>query len=330
MLDIAKHSDAVSRNQYGEAMASSVRYKRDFFLPMIERFLPPSEFGQDRVCQILDLGSCTSSLAVELASKLPQNYHFIETDLDMHFLTVGREKALMTQELTPKLSHLQANAVDMPLADKSVDAVMHSSFFHEIFSFPVTEAGAFSHENCHKLVREIRRVLKPDGYVFGRDYVARPNNPDELLLLQADQTNGLVIEDLNELIDAPVENLSSYSLVKRFLYQFEPAQKGPIIVTKGDKFTLPAWLAGELLFHASYRGSSDMWNSEIHEMYGDSSAEDLEQMAQRFGFESLMTESVSHYDIGEDTGMVLSNTAGHVIDTRERFPTNTYLVWQKK
>jgi len=330
MLEIAKHTNDVARDQYGDAMASSVQYKTQFFLPMIERFLPSSALDKNEVCQILDLGSCTSSLAIDLAGHLPDNYHFIETDLDMNFLKKGRENVLQDPDLAGRFTHIRANVVQIPLADASMDAVMHSSFFHEIFSFPVTEAGAFSKENCHQLIREIRRVLKPGGYVLGRDYVSRPDNPDELLLLQADQTNGEVIEDLQDLLDAPVEKLSSYSLVKRFLYQFEPAQTGPIVVMEDDKFTLPAWLAGELFFHTAYRKSSSMWDSEVYEMYGDSSAEDLEKMAQTFGFDPLLTESVSHYDIGENTGMVLSNTAGHIIGTRQRFPTNTYIVWQKK
>ncbi len=329
MLDIAKHTNDVARDQYGEAMASSVRYKTQFFLPMIERFLPPSEFDQSRICKILDLGSCTSSLAVDLAANLPDNYHFIETDLDMNFLRKGRDKVLQNTDFARRFAHIRANVVEMPLASESMDAVMHSSFFHEIFSFPVTEAGAFSKENCYQLIREIRRVLKPGGYVLGRDYVGRPDNPDELMLLEADCTNGEVIDDLKALMEAPVETLSSYSLVKRFLYQFEPAQTGPIVVKEDNKFTLPAWLAGELLFHSSYRESNSMWNSEIHEMYGDSSADDLAQMAEQFGFDSVLTESISHYDIGVNSGMVLSNTAGQIIDIRARFPTNTYIVWQK-
>ena len=330
MLEIAKHTNDALRDQYGEAMAASVQYKTQFFLPMIERFLPTSQFDKDRICQILDLGSCTSSLAVDLASHLPDNYHFIETDLDMNFLVQGRESTHHQADVAHRFSHLCANVVHLPLADESMDAVMHSSFFHEVFSFPVTEAGSYNHENCHQLVREIQRVLKPGGYVLGRDYVARPDNPDELLLLQADKANGEVIEDLQALLTAPVENLSSYSLVKRFMYQFEPAQIGSVIVMDDNKFTIPAWLAGELLFHSAYRTSNSMWNSEIYEMYGDSSADDLEKMARRFGFDPLLTESVSHYDIGDGTGMVLSNTAGHIVDTRQRFPTNTYIVWQKK
>ncbi|PIZ63297.1 hypothetical protein COY16_02390 [Candidatus Roizmanbacteria bacterium CG_4_10_14_0_2_um_filter_39_13] len=324
----AKHTDPACLALYGEAMSESVKYKRQFFAPAIRKYLPVEQFSVDRPCLILDLGSCTSALARDLVQDLPPYFHFIENDLDRNFLYIAREGVKEDGNET-SFSHVQANAVQLPFQTASIDAVMHSSFFHEIFSFPVTGKGPFNFENCSQVVREISRIVRPGGYVFGRDYVARPQDAEEVLRVETTDYDGKTILDTAELLRTPINELSNSSKVARFLMEFEPARKWRSM-NAGETKYLPAWLVSELLFHLNYTCSDAMWSSEIYEQYGDLSESEIHALALVHGFEPIQNDAVSHYDVAEGKGLNITNLKGEIVNTRDRFPTNTYLIWRKK
>jgi len=93
---------------------------------------------------------------------------------------------------------------------------------------------------------------------------------------------------------------------------------------------LPAWLVSELLFHLNYTCSDAMWSSEIYEQYGDLSESEIHALALVHGFEPIQNDAVSHYDVAEGKGLSITNLRGEIVNTRDRFPTNTYLIWRKK
>ncbi len=71
---------------------------------------------------------------------------------------------------------VKADAVDLPLKDATISAVVLSSTLHEIFSYHEDGLGAF-----RRCLSEIARVLKPGGVVFIRDFAAP--DIDELVTL---------------------------------------------------------------------------------------------------------------------------------------------------
>lgn len=72
---------------------------------------------------------------------------------------------------------IQADAIDLPLEDESVDAVILSSTLHEIFSYHPDHIEAFK-----KAISQVSRVLKSQGVLFIRDFA--PLGSDETVDLQ--------------------------------------------------------------------------------------------------------------------------------------------------
>ncbi|HEY4512145.1 MAG TPA: NUDIX domain-containing protein [Candidatus Paceibacterota bacterium] len=71
---------------------------------------------------------------------------------------------------------IKADAVELPFADGSIDAIILSSTLHEIYSYHESGIDAFK-----KALMEVSRVLKSQGVVFIRDF-APPENDSTVTL----------------------------------------------------------------------------------------------------------------------------------------------------
>ncbi|MCX7592198.1 MAG: class I SAM-dependent methyltransferase [Fischerella sp.] len=105
--------------------------------------------------KVLDL-CCGSGQATQLLVKLSQNV----TGLDASPLSVQRAK-----QNVPQAEYVQAFAEEMPFADNEFDLVHTSVALHEM-----------QPEQLRKIIKEVYRVLKPDG-VFALVDFHHPTNP---------------------------------------------------------------------------------------------------------------------------------------------------------
>ncbi|HIK37046.1 MAG: class I SAM-dependent methyltransferase [Geminocystis sp.] len=106
-------------------------------------------------CLVLDVGCGTGKLLNLLAARYPQ-LKGIGLDLSPEMLKQARK----ANRHHPRLIFVGGNAENLPFADNQFDAVFNTiSFLH----YPNPEA----------VFQEVARVLKPGGYFYLADYIAK-------------------------------------------------------------------------------------------------------------------------------------------------------------
>jgi ubiquinone/menaquinone biosynthesis C-methylase UbiE len=126
-------------------------YER-FLVPMI--FEPYARDLAARVLQtgaqsVIEIAAGTGVLTRALVAKLPTPRRIVATDLDP--VVLERAAALLPKDA--KVTFRQANALDLPFADESFDAV-------------ACQFGAVFFPDKVKAYQEARRVLKAGGHFF--------------------------------------------------------------------------------------------------------------------------------------------------------------------
>jgi len=102
--------------------------------------------GRERV---LDLCTGTGDLAIEAMRARPPAARVIGVDFAAAMLAIGREK-LSRERLQPTIAMVRGDAMRIPIADRSVDAVTIGFGIRNVIDMPAA---------C----REMHRVLKPGG-----------------------------------------------------------------------------------------------------------------------------------------------------------------------
>lgn len=105
--------------------------------------------------RILDLGCGTATLTIA-AKQLQPEAEITGLDGDPEILQIARTK---TARAGVALSFDNAMSDRMPYADASFDCVLSSLFFHHL-----------NRENKRATLREVRRVLKPGGWLHVADW----------------------------------------------------------------------------------------------------------------------------------------------------------------
>jgi len=105
--------------------------------------------------KVLDFGTGTGLLAIELSKKIP-DVEVIGLDLSDVALEVAR-KNLQESEQPLSVSFEKGDAEDMPFKDSAFELVVSSNTLHLI-------------KNPIRMFNEIQRVLKPEGRFFISDF----------------------------------------------------------------------------------------------------------------------------------------------------------------
>ena len=138
-----------NRNAIFYAIEANSPFKKILRAEIKEKFLLSK-----RHKRILDLGAGTGDFAVDLASSLGSQVACID------FSPVMRRIALKKY---PKLDYLTASAEKLPFKNNTFDAVIAIGILHHLKIQGILE----------KTLREVHRVLKPDGYFC---YLDRSNS----------------------------------------------------------------------------------------------------------------------------------------------------------
>lgn len=295
---------------YVDSMAKNVDGKSAFF----ERHL--REMGDQRLV-VVDLGASGGELTHALETKLPQ-HKFLMVDMNPDAMRAGghtRGRAVA------------ADAFFLPLGTDKLDAVMMSSFLHELYSYaPVP----FSRDYAVQGLKETGRILRPGGKLMIRD-PARPEQPDEVLRVQPFRNNGTNPTTRDALLASDPAQLSSASLLERFLIEFPPAAEhdpGENLGKRTD-FNLPAWVTSEFIRHRVFARDINDWTSELRECYGVFTTSELADAAQQAGFRVDTIETgfnAENRSVGYGREMRIFSSGGEEVDQATRFPTQVYAV----
>lgn len=118
--------------------------------------------------RILDLGCGTATLTIMIAKMHPET-EVIGVDGDPRILAIAQSKADRTGS---KITLEQAMAFELPYTDSSFDRVLCSLLLHHL-----------TRENKTRTLREVFRVLKPDGELHVADFGVPRNTVMRLITL---------------------------------------------------------------------------------------------------------------------------------------------------
>ncbi|MGR7995441.1 MULTISPECIES: bifunctional demethylmenaquinone methyltransferase/2-methoxy-6-polyprenyl-1,4-benzoquinol methylase UbiE [unclassified Xanthobacter] len=116
---------------------------------LVSKLRPPVN---DRPFHLLDLAGGTGDVAFRVAEAGGPGTRVTVADINTEMLQVGRERA-EKRGLSTKVDFQDANAEELPFADRSFDAVTIAFGIRNVPRIP-------------KALQEMRRVLKPGGRAF--------------------------------------------------------------------------------------------------------------------------------------------------------------------
>jgi ubiquinone/menaquinone biosynthesis C-methylase UbiE len=105
--------------------------------------------------RVLDIGTGSGRLAIELAKTKGCNYEIVAVDLSKNMLGRAQKKAI-EERVDDKIQFLLSNACKLPFADQSIDLIISYASLHH-WRQPVS------------VFREIQRVVKKSGTIIIRD-----------------------------------------------------------------------------------------------------------------------------------------------------------------
>ena len=128
---------------------------------------------------VLDLGCGSGVLALPLAEKVGPHGWVVAADLQRGMLR--QLTARIPSELERRILPVQASATALPLPAESLDACVMSSALQEI-------------PDRQRALREVRRVLKPDGILAVTELLIDPDYPLMRTTIQLGEQAGFVTE----------------------------------------------------------------------------------------------------------------------------------------
>jgi len=130
--------------------------------------------------RLLDLACGTATLTIALKQKFPQaEIHGL--DGDAKILRIARDKASNNKA---EIIFTEAFSTELPYPDDYFDAIVSSLFFHHL-----------TPENKLKTLKEIRRVLKPDGTLHIADWGKSANLLMKIASLPVQWFDGATTKD---------------------------------------------------------------------------------------------------------------------------------------
>ncbi len=122
--------------------------------------LAPSRLPGAATCRVLDVGTGTAQIPIELAPRR-NDLRITAIDLAGHMLQVAQRNVIQAG-LTPQIKLEQVDAKALPYADAMFDAVVSNSIIHHL-------------PDPRIAFREMVRVLRKGGALFVRDLLRPPD-----------------------------------------------------------------------------------------------------------------------------------------------------------
>ena len=129
---------------------------------------------------VLDSGCGPGFITIELAKRFPLS-EFFGIDLSDPLLDIANDKS-QKEKLIEKVKFLKADVHNIPFPDNYFDFVININMLHLV-------------EEPVKMLNEIERVLKPDGFFFITDL-----RKSILGLIEREMKSAFIIKEVKEII----------------------------------------------------------------------------------------------------------------------------------
>ena len=230
-----------------------------FFVNQIEHL-----FINHNHLKVADIGSCNGDMARFIRKSINKNIYTYNVEIlpELNHTARNRDKA---SGCVANVEYLIGDALNLPFDNDSLDVLIYSRIFHEIFSYKsdVNQNG-FSDNSVFHALTEAKRCLKHNGIILIQD-PARPDKYDTDVVL-SNFRNPKTSLDVTDLLKSDVTTLGTEDLFRRFLVEFAPIS-GRYTITQ-DGYIVPKWGASEFIRHRKFNDSQSHWNKEICELYG--------------------------------------------------------------
>lgn len=281
---------------------------------------------------ILDAGSNQGELTRIIRKNFPK-MKTINLDLVPTLSRISKKKD-KEEKLTQNVFYKSGNAMDLPVSNNSLDAIMFSRIIHEIYSYDCEKLGAekFSMDSVERTFLNAHNKLRKNGRVLIKD-PAKPDDYNKLVVIKNFKNKDDVkFKTKDLLLNADVTKLKTRNLLKRFCYEFEPAN-GHFVFNK-DECIMPKWLASEFIRHRKFSDTELHWKDEINEQYGIMTNKEYKKLAEKSGFKVVLAEhnfkpdSNNFYAINDE--FQIFDTDGNKLVQEKEFPVDQYLILEKK
>ena len=157
----------------------------------LEKLSTDTDKKKSDTITVLEIGCGNGALYRENIKKIPDNIHFILSDVSMGMVGDAREKLEEAAKRNKKFKgildsnfeFMTFDANDIPLEDESVDMVIAN---HMLFYF----------DKPDKVLSEIKRVLKPEGVLFASTYGSKHMKEISDLCKEFDERIALAAKNL--------------------------------------------------------------------------------------------------------------------------------------
>jgi ubiquinone/menaquinone biosynthesis C-methylase UbiE len=139
------------------------RYAATYMAPEYRYFVRKILHTGIRSGRVLDIGTGSGRLAIELAKARDCNFNIVGLDISQGMLQRARENARQAG-VENKIDFVPATGTDLPFSDKSFDLVISYASLHH-WRYPV------------KVFKEIDRVARENGRIIIRDNKRIYGNP---------------------------------------------------------------------------------------------------------------------------------------------------------
>ena len=133
---------------YDSGHAGIYEMCKDDYPPILE------ELEKIKFKDLLDVG-CGTGPMIELLTEEYPDRHYVGMDLTPKMIEVANAKKLKNAEF------ITGDSEDMPFEDESFDVLICANSFHH-------------YPDPQKFFREVKRVLRPGGFLVLRDYTSYP------------------------------------------------------------------------------------------------------------------------------------------------------------
>jgi len=114
----------------------------------IQKYIVDNNLENHSILNILDIG-CSFGIGTEFINDYFKNSQLIGLDLSPYFVSLANYRSNKNDK---NITYVHANAEEIPLPSNSLDIITAQFLFHEVPTEPT-----------RKIVKEVYRVLKPNG-----------------------------------------------------------------------------------------------------------------------------------------------------------------------
>jgi len=255
-------------NRYGKSMQRNIDSKSEFVMTNLSR----KNGGKT-----LDIGCCDGSLLKKLKEINP-NHDYIGIDISEGFISKAQKECKNIE-----FKKMDAFKVESEMGKEQFNNVIISSVLHEIYSYSEIP---YSKTAIKQIFKELYKLVKKEGRIIILD-PAKPIDPNKIIKVVFNSENGS-----NNYSERNIGALSTLAKFKKFTNEFKAISKVKILLL-GDQntYVMNSWLFTEFLRHRNLHETPSHWNSEMKEVYGTLTPNEIIKIALEVGFNIVIANN---------------------------------------